>query len=112
LQQNASASYACAYTVEFVHDGRSYRQRTTWLSELYESTRGEDCGAERYGETIAVWLQEGDEDSTPKVRKVGDRREKPMTTGFLLLIGIAFLYGSYRLGRGTWRRWRTGRMTE
>lgn len=103
-QRSTSPSYSCAYTVEFVHEGKSYRQGATWLGELYKRARGEDCGAARYGETIPVWLQEGYDDSPPKVREVGDRSEKPRTIGFLLLMGIALLYGSYRLGRRSWRR--------
>ncbi len=111
LQQSTSASYRCAYTVEFVYEGKTYLQRASWLNELYERARGEACGAQRYGETVPVWLQEGYNDSPPTVREVGDRSESSTSGGFLLLMGIGFLYGSYRLARRTWRRWKAADAT-
>lgn len=103
-KRSKSPSYSCGYFLEISYNGARYRQKAVWISEMYETQRGRDCGAARYGETFPVWVAEGYK-SDPRILKVGNRNSKPMMIGFKILIGVAALYGSFRLGRRVWHGW-------
>ena len=106
VKTNKSASYRCGYFLEIAYEGERYRQKAGWLSEMYETSRGEGCGASRYGETVPVWVVEGYSGSDPTILEVGNRNEKSTLVWFAFLIGLAAMYGSFLLGRATWRRWK------
>lgn len=104
VKTSKSASYSCGYFLEISLEGERYRQKADWISHRYEFSRGEDCGAPRYGETVPVWVVEGYNESELTILEVGNRGEKQTLVVFAVLIGLVSLYGSFRLVRSLWRR--------
>lgn len=91
--------HSCRLIVEYQFEDETYRNQPVWL-KMPQARRypPENCGEERYGELVPVWI--GRSGNDPFLLQPGNRSSKPMTVAINLIQGLLF----FGLARLLWRR--------